>query len=302
MLFHRNFLGYTGGHGKVFDYYQHALAHAGWQPVVWFRHGAEHRDNPWRQHAVPGETLWRPDAADALFLAGRDWQSYPEDIPGVPVINLVQHVRHADPHSPAHAFLGRRAVRICVSHAVADAIRSTGRVNGPVEVIEAALRMPASLLPPSRRHGVFIGALKQQALGRELARRLIAAGHAVDLCDNFVARDDYLRRMGSADIAVLLPNVTEGFYLPALEAMALGCATVVPDCIGNRAYLQPERNALTPLLHVDSLVAAVERLREASLAAALRHAGRETADRFSLESERAAFHRILDRLHLLWQP
>src|SRR5690606_6535511 len=126
-----------------------------------------------------------------------------------------------------------------------------GRVNGPVHVIEAALELPAVPAPPARDEAVFIGALKQPVLGRALAAELQARGRNVLLADQWQARADYLGRLGRCSIAVLLPNPTEGFYLPALEAMALGTAVVVPDCLGNRAYLEPGVNAQVPAATVE---------------------------------------------------
>lgn len=300
LLFHRRFLGYSGGHGKVRDYFGHVLARADWTPEVFFSTGLSHDQNPWSDVPERIANEWRPDQANTLFLGGLDWRGYPEDRPGLPVINLIQHVRHADPESDAYPFLSRRAIRICVSQPVADAILATGRVNGPLEVIEAALTMPAVVLPPTRR-GVFIDALKQPELGRQLADALQAAAYRVDLNLIHTPRAEYLQRLAAAEVAVLLPNVTEGFYLPALEAMALGCATVVPDCIGNRAYLEPGRNALVPAMTRDALLAAVAALDDPTLRQRLIDAGPATVARFDLSRERERFHAILDNLDQLWK-
>lgn len=301
LLFHRDFHCYSGGHGKVRDYFEHARAHPDWRPRVHFSVGREHVENPWLDVPDLIDPEWCPERAWALFLGGIDWLRYPVDLPAMPVVNLIQHVRHGDPKEDVYPFLARRAVRICVSEPVAQAILATGRVNGPVFVIEAGLRMPSALPLPERRQGVFIAALKQPELGRALAAELSALGHVVDLCDAFVSRDRYLQRLAASEIAVLLPNRTEGFYLPALEAMALGCATVVPDCVGNRAYLQPGMNALVPALELAELVAAVRRLGDPAARRPLVSLGIETAARFRLDRERQRFHEILDDLDALWR-
>lgn len=301
LQFHRYFHCYSGGHGKVRDYFEHARAHPDWRPRVHFSAGLDHPENPWQDTPELIDRDWQPERAWAMFLAGVDWQRYPADLPALPVINLIQGVRHGDPNEDVYPFLARRAIRICVSAPVAQAIQATGRVNGPVFVIEAGLRMPSDLRVPAQRQGVFIAALKQPELGRALAAQLAAQGHAIDLCDTFVSRDRYLQRLAASEIAVLLPGRIEGFYLPALEAMALGCATVVPDCVGNRAYLDPERNALVPGWELADLVAAVHRLGDPDLRRSLREPGIETAGRFRLDSERQRFHQILDDLDALWR-
>jgi glycosyltransferase involved in cell wall biosynthesis len=107
--------------------------------------------------------------------------------------------------------------------------------------------------------------------------------------------------MRLARVAVVLPLPCEGFYLPGLEAMASGCAVVMPDAIGNRAYAVPGRNAQMPDMDVDAVVDATKRLLpdQRSLLS-LANAGLATAARHSLQAERAALHRILDNLDPLW--
>lgn len=299
LLFHRDFQRYSGGHGKAWDYFRHAAAHPGWTPAVYLTPGSVDDQNPWRTADAPVHAYWDPGAADALLLGGIDWRAYPHDDPGRPVINLVQGVRHGDPGDPRHRFLARPAVRICVSGEIASAI-APSHPRGPVVVIEAGIRLPA---PPvaAGRGGVFIDAIKQPGLGRALAARLRAQGRHVQLGEHRIPRAAYLERLARCRVAVVLPQAMEGFYLPGLEAMALGCATVVPDCVGNRAYLRPGDNALAPPLELDALVGAVARLDEPALCRRLAAEGIATARRFSLERERAAFHAVLDDLPALWR-
>jgi glycosyltransferase involved in cell wall biosynthesis len=300
LLFHRDFRGYTGGHGKVWDYYRHAAAHPHWEPCIHFTHASVEAGNPWREVSHGRMRDWRPHAYDALFLAGMDWQAWPTDDPAIPVLNLVQHVRHADPDQALHAFLGRRAIRICVSRPVADAILATGAVRGPVHVIEAALDVPEGLetVPKS---GIVVGAIKHPVLGVALGSALRAQGLPVRVLETPLPRADYLAALAGAEIAVLLPHPTEGFYLPALEAMALGCAVVVPDCVGNRAYLAPGHNALVPAEYrLDDLLDCVMRLQAPDVRGRLQSAGRQTASGYSQEREAAAFHAVLDGLHADW--
>ncbi|WP_133478191.1 glycosyltransferase [Cognatilysobacter segetis] len=298
--FHRRFHGYSGGHGKVFDYFGHVAAHPAFRPRLFLTPDSVDTDNPWRRAGVAAAEDWHPDAADVLFLGGMDWTAVPDDLPQRPVINLVQHVRHADPDGPLIGFLSRRAIRICVSQPVAAAIASTSRVNGPVLAIEAGLALPdveRGSVAPGR---VFIAAAKQPEIGTALAAALVAQGRDVDLCIEWTSRAEFLRRLAAAERAVMLPFATEGFFLPGLEAMSLGIACVVPDCVGNRDYLEPGVNALSPDMRVEALLDAVVRLDAASVRGRLAAAGTATAERFSLTRERAAFHAVLDRLDSLW--
>lgn len=294
MLFHRDFCAYSGGHGKVWDYFNHALA-AGWDARVFFTPDSlRNSHNPWL--AVPERIVDRFDTtqADALFVGGQDWRALAGATlaPGQRVFNLVQGMRHVDPHGPLIGYLCKPAIRICVSPPVADAIRATGLVNGPIHEIPAALNMPQIDAGP-RTTDVFIDGSKQTALSRHLADALLAQGRSVRLITHPLPRPEYLAAMATAAIAVMLPLTEEGFYLPALEAMALGCAVVVPDAVGNRAYLVPEQNALVPEASCDALLHAVRRLDLPRLRESLVEQGLATAERFSLARERMAFHALL---------
>ena len=50
--------------------------------------------------------------------------------------------------------------------------------------------------------------------------------------------------MARARVTLYLPNRLEGFYIPALEGMALGTLVVCPDSVGNRSYCRDGENCL----------------------------------------------------------
>ena len=301
MLFHRAFHGYSGGHGKVWDYFRHVDAHHAWKARIHFTPDSVADGNPWLEAGEPVQPDWRPEDAQALFLAGMDWQRHPRDLLDKPVINLIQGVRHADQSLPLRDFLNRPAIRVCVSEPVAEAIMATGLVRGPVIVIDAGIDVGIGPPLPERQTDIFIAAQKQAALGSALAERLRSAGISVDCVSDWLPRTEFLGRMKQARIAIALPLAREGFFLPGLEAMASGCAVVMPDAIGNRAYAVDGYNALMPCMAVDEVVAAASALlKEAGTMQALANAGICTAAAHDLPRERAALHRILDDLQPLW--
>lgn len=301
LLFHREFTEYTGGHGKVYDYFRHACAHPDWRAVIHLTATSVCEQNPWLALPEYLAPTYQPQEATALFIAGMDWAAYPRDIPGKPVINLIQHVRHATAGHPLRQYLNRPAVRICVSQAVADAIASTRCVRGPIHVIEAALDMDSAAIARKKQPAsIFIDAIKQPALGHAIASGLSVAP-SVSLLTQRIPRTDYLARLAQAEIAVLLPHPAEGFYLPALEAMALGCAVVVPDCIGNRAYAHDGTNALMPPLDAMSILHAIgELLDDPQRRESLRTSGLQTSGAFTQRDERSAFYRLLEDIDSLW--
>lgn len=298
MLFHRDFAGYTGGHGKVWDYFRHALA-LGWDARVYLT-PASLRDasNPWLAMPERIEADWQPAECDVLFLAGMDWHALSDpERPPCPVVNLLQHVRHAWPELPLRGFLRAPAQRICVSHAVAAAVQATGEVNGAVTVIPAALDLPGRQPPgPHVAQGpVAIAGLKAPELARALAGILRGRGMEVDLLDGWLPRMAYLDRVAGAAVLVALPHPAEGFYLPALEAMAMGVPVVLADCIGSREYTRDGENCVLAALAPEALADAVQQAMLPAHAERLRQGGLATALRFDQESEREAFSQVLAR-------
>ena len=74
---------------------------------------------------------------------------------------------------------------------------------------------------------------------------------------DWLPREKLLLLLVSSRIAVMLPNPTEGFYLPALESMRYADITIVPDCVGNRSFCFNRQNCLIPEYNSLALEAAV---------------------------------------------
>ncbi|MBS7457830.1 hypothetical protein [Coralloluteibacterium stylophorae] len=303
LWFHRDFGGYTGGHGKVSDYFRHALA-LGWDARVHFAAGSlTGPENPW--HDVPEriEPVFAPQPGDVLFLAGLDWRAVPPDaLDACEVVNLIQHVRHAEPADPRFAFLSRRATRICVSEPVFAALVGIGRTQGPLFTIPAAVDLAEVAAfanrhrPPTEGRRIFVDALKQPDLGREIARALARQGWRVDLVERRARRDAYLVRMAAADRAILLPHAAEGFYLPGLEALAMRRPLVLPAFAGAGAYARHEETCLMPAMESEAIVVALARLDDEALRERLVARGAEVAAGFDLPEERAAFAAVLEQV------
>ncbi len=256
VLFYRDFLRYSGGHQKVADYFAHLQQSDRYTPAISFSmRTLWDASNPWFPEFQRKHVGFNPAEYDYLFLAGMDWEAYLTCgvEPAKPVINLIQHVRHAVPTEDLYPFLTRRAVRICVSQAVSEAISATGNVNGPVFTIANGHGMP-DLPTAEKKWDFLIVGSKRPELAREVHRLLNRRYGNICLLDYYVPRAELYQRMTSSRIAVLLPNDTEGFYLPALEAMRYCDLTLVPDCVGNRGFCLPELNCLMPTFSPKSIV------------------------------------------------
>ena len=125
----------------------------------------------------------------------------------------------------------------------------------------------------------------------------------VEVLTKLLPRAEFLQKLARARRAVLLPRATEGFYLPALEAMALGALVICPDCVGNRSFCQPGQTAVVPESREPAaLWAAVwtaRSLSDSEVSALLANA-RAVAGQHGLAQERAAFHQVLASIPALW--
>jgi glycosyltransferase involved in cell wall biosynthesis len=300
-LFLRRVRDPTGGEIKVRDYFDHCLAHPGVDPYLY----VDPRSSPlaaWQEiwsGVVPERTVPEIDLSsdDWLFLAGRDWELLPAPS-GKHIINLVQGVRHANPDL-AHLFalLKNFAYRICVSRQVLEAIAP--HAVGPVMVIQNGIPLDRCTPHATKIRGsVLVGAHKRPEFGAELCARLSQRGISARAVVTWMPRQEFLAELGAVEVFVGLPYQAEGFYLPALEAMASACAVVCADAVGNRDFCVPLQTCLQPRHddlegHVQAVEALVE---DAALRERIRAAGLAMARDYSLDSERRAFHGLLDRL------
>jgi glycosyltransferase involved in cell wall biosynthesis len=306
VLFFRDFRRFHGGHLKVWDYFNHTLAAPGFEPRIAFAERTRWTpDNPWlgaREHVAED---WRAVDPAAFFVAGRDWRML-DDHPRAkqaPVINLIQGLRHADPAGNRFEFLGRRAIRICVSDEVRRALEGTGAVEGPMLVVPNGVDLDEiASAPAAPGIDLLIVAIKQPVLGRALEGRLRRDGRSIEVLTERVERPDFLERLRQASVTVFLPLEEEGFYLPALEGLAAGTLVVCPDCVGNRSFCLPGENSFRPEYNEDALAEAAEAALAAPAEgrAKLLAGARETADSHSLAAEREAFLGILGELDHLW--
>ena len=318
--FYRDYARLAGGHVKHAHYFDHVRRMPGFTPRITFREApanetlARERGRLWPLRAGDLAEGWEPERRDVLFLAGLDWRflakSGLDGLPN-PRISFVQHVRHAHDGTELQGYLAERAIRICVSQEVADAISATGRTNGPVLTIPNGIDLtpfePVEEGSPAgfdaRPSAVTIVGYKRPDLARGLATWLDAEGVAYRLIAELIDRGEFLELLAETRVAVCLPHVEEGFYLPALEAMALGCLVVTVDCVGNRGFCHHERSCLLAEPDSDSLGRAAMRAlaMPASERGGIHRQARAIAARHSLEAERARFHAVLGDVGRLWR-
>jgi glycosyltransferase involved in cell wall biosynthesis len=308
VMFFRDLRRFNGGHLKVWDYFTHVRHSALHVPHIRFSPNSDWSPvNPWYDPALPRPEAWPDVQPDIYFFSAADWlvlDPAQRDASPVPVINLLQHQSHAWPADPRYAFLAHKAVRICVSEEVAEEVRATRRANGPVLVVKLGtdLSLLRAAAAPVKDIPLLIAAFKNRELGTQLQGRLEAAGRRAELLTDQIPRREFLARLARAETAVVLPNAVEGFYLPALEAMALRTLVVCPDAVGNRSFCLDQVNCLRPayeLAAIEKAVASALNLAPERRQAMLDQAA-AIADNYDLAEERKVFLRLLDELPSLW--
>ena len=306
VLFFRKYRRFHGGHLKVWHYFNHTRATDGFDARILFDPDS-HWDssNPWSE--VRELVIDSPDGveAQAYFVAGRDWQRM-EALglleTDLPIINFIQHTRHADDWSIQSRYLTRKAIRVCVSEEVAAAVEGAGSRGRTIVIPNSIDVQPRENMDNERTIDLLIAGLKQPEMAHQAAAALEQAGRSIEVLDDYVSREQFLEKIASARHVLFLPNLDEGFYLPALEGMAPGAFVICPDCRCNRGYMN-DCNGMFPSYDLPAVIAAVETalaMPERERAARLQEA-RETAARHQPASERAAFSDVLLNLDQLWR-
>ncbi len=311
IYFHRQYNAFSGGHLKVFDYFEHIKHSNAFSPKVYLTpDSVMDKHNLWFDNKDCIINHWRPADADALFLAGDDWESLPIaerfDFPK-PVINLIQGFRHAKPDNLTFNYLSYRAIRIFVGEEVANAVRNTGRINGPSFIITNGIDLDYIRLYSKKRNerdiDLLIVGIKNPDLARSLAQNCAKLKIRVQCLDMQIPREELLAIMGNSRVTIFLPLSQEGFYLPVLEGMALETLVVCPLFEGNKTLYKDGFNCLMPEYSQDAIFKKIKialLMPDNILNQLLDHALLSAQSR-PLEQERSQFLNILNQIYDLWE-
>lgn len=291
-LFIRHFTRLFGGHIRHWHYYNHVKRAEGFEPLLFIRGKVDRADNPWRNE--PRQERLDLREADILLLGGMSWADAGRVPRDLPVINLIQGVQHSE--KPRSQYLGRRAIRVCMSTQIAQIIE--GRANGPVHVINPSIGAPICV-GGVRDIPVLVVGHKR----KPLAKKIAAAIPEAKVLTQFIPRRELLTLMRRSKIVVGLPKRREGFYLPALEAMCSGALVICPDCVGNRELCTDRYNCLQPIYAAGYIIESIKAARSLPQGERRRllDGGLETARRNRPEREYGEFLPILEGAIEQWK-
>ena len=323
LLFHRSWTkfngGTSGGQIKVRDAFNHALHSSTFQPFVYFGEETVWYDNPgnvWTDLKEQGLSKWELQEGDMAFFSGHDWKVMDESIrkkPPIPVINIAQPRQIMLPDA-RKGYLKHPAIRIAKSSIGKKILEDYG-VNGPVYYIPDAIDL--SLLPPPNPApdlDVLIVGLKHPGMAKNLLRRLKRFNFwkfpkykfEIQIPPKLPTRMDFIHLLNRAKIAVFLPldeeRGAEGFYLPALEGMALKKLVICPYAVGNIDFCIHGETCLQPEYNEDALYKAIltalsmsEDQKQQMIAK-----GFAMTDNHTLEKERTSILNLIHQADDIW--
>ena len=321
--FHRSWTkfngGTSGGQIKVRDAYDHILNSDSFSPQIYFGPETVWFDNPgnvWNDLKGKGAKEFSPSEGDLLFFAGHDWKVLSEKNmknPPVPVVNIAQP-RQTMLKDRRRDYLKNPAIRIAKSSIGKKILEEYG-VNGPVYYIPDAIDM--SLLPKPNKNpdiDILIVGLKNPRLAKSLKRKLKWHNWLkkknikveIQIPPKLPTRQDFLNLLNRCTIAVFLPlddrRGAEGFYLPALEGMAMRKLVICPYAVGNIDFCIDGETCIQPKFKRGSIFKAI--LQALEMDESEKNSMIEKAyimsQNHTLEKERESILNLLNEAHDIW--
>jgi glycosyltransferase involved in cell wall biosynthesis len=301
-LFLRRYVGFSGGHAKVWDYFSHFIHMQEFDPKIYFTEDSIFdEENPWKSYPDRIVRKLDPFDCDFLFIGGRDWHEIAA-WPGLehqrPILNFIQSTRHAEPNYGLRDFLCRQAFRIACSEEVLSKIKGVDFLNGPVHLVENGIdksRLPRAIPYDRKTLDVVILGYKNPTIAAHVHQNVLKIFNNARLINDFVPRSEVISAINESRLSVLIPTPREGKYTPPLEAMALESVVITSDVPGNRVVCRDGYNCLAGSYSIDGIMDCVNRFRDMNsieISILIRN-GLATVDKNGIESERERLKAIL---------
>lgn len=311
ILFSIRCTGPSGGAIKMRDYYNHTQHSDAFTPNIYIpENNIWGEANPWEDLKYSTEGVSAAREAQALFISGFGWdrfipREYYSNSPK-PIIYLVQGLFKLNPEHTIYSHFSKRAIRICVSPEIERRLKSLKIANGPIFSIPGGIDNERfSHLPDNSTIGKDIDVLILGLKNHELAYKLydeIPGQLKKSLLIHQIPQTEYLSLIQRSRIVICLPCQEEGLYLPALEAMRLGCLVVCPDVGGNRHFCIDRKTSLLPDYNLSSILASMShalRMSKLERYLLLKNASK-VYNTYSINNERSAFLDILHNIDHIW--
>lgn len=293
-----------GAHYKTYDFFHHILANNEFIPMVAFDAESKWFEGlPWYKHFSTMPTLEKlTTKPDIFFLnSGKDWLRILKhiNIPSTtPIISPVNHFKAVNPHHPAYSLLSKKAVRICPSPELFEAIKNHPNTNGPCLYVPNGVHVPPEFQYSkiNKEIDVLIIGQKNPIMANQLLGQLSHLDLNVRCLDSWVDKYDFHHNLAKSKISIHLPKKVEAHYIPAIESMMLNSLVIMPNCIGNETYAKHNQNCIITKYDVQSIYGRLKRILDLSSEKfnEIINQARKDAQFFSIEQEKLHINEVIE--------
>lgn len=299
-----------GAHHKTFDFFQHIKGFADYKPVIYFDETSIWEPNiPWFHCFDKMPTLnERVDEPDILFLnSGKDWIKYKEhrSIPEtMPIVSPVNNFRAVNPSHKSFEFLTRKAVRLCPSQELYQAVNEHPLTNGETIYLPngVGITQEALAIKHQKTTDILIVGNKNPELARKIYAQIKGMNQRIDVIDGWISKELFQEKLASSKISIHCPKVVEEHYIPGVEAMMLDSLVIIPDCVGNRSYSIHEKTCVVTPYNLEGMLNALESVlnMDKTMHSTVIENALKASQVFQIQHEKEALFNILNSTAKMW--
>lgn len=299
-----------GAHHKTYDFYHHIRGFSGYKPIIFFDKTSLWEANiPWFPMFDKMPTLddLRGEP-DILFLnSGKDWIKYSANrkiLENTPIVSPVNNFRAVNSKHKSFRFLNRKAIRLCPSLELYEAVRQHPNTNGQTIYLPngVGITEEAEQLKKNKQIDVLVVGNKNPDMAKLIGNKVNKTNLKIDIIDKWISKEEFQKKLALSRISVHCPKAIEEHYIPGVEAMMLDSLVIIPDCVGNRSYSIDKKTCLLSSYDLTGLTAALSTVLEMSddeRNIILRNA-RESSKVFEIQKEKEQLLKILNSCSSIW--
>lgn len=300
-----------GAHHKSYDFFHHIKSFSDFEPYIFFDKDSIWDANiPWFSLYKTMPTLKELDfEPDILFLnSGKDWirySQYKKIEPETPIVSPVNNFRATKPGHPSFDFLGRKAVRLCPSPEIYDAVKDHPNTVGETIYMPNGVGISGEAL--SLKNNKTIDALivgnKNPSLANQLFDEIKDLNLNVEVINGWISKTEFQIKLAQSKISIHLPKHVEEHYIPGIEAMMLNSFVIIPDCIGNRSYSKNQETCIMTSYDLAGFKIALQdvlSLSDDDFKGIVKFAEKST-HQYSTEIERESLYKALKLTETIWK-
>lgn len=300
-----------GAHHKTFDFFHHIKTFPDFEPYIFFDDDSVwDADIPWFHLYKTMPTLKDLDfEPDILFLnSGKDWIRYNQKRtinPEIPIISPVNNFRATKPGHKSFDFLGRKAIRLCPSPEIYDAVKNHPNTVGETIYMPNGVGISdeALTLKNNKTIDVLIVGNKNPDMANQFLSEIKNLNLNIEVINGWISKKEFQMKLAQSKISIHLPKQVEEHYIPGIEAMMLNSFVIIPDCIGNRSYSQDRGTCIiTPydLVGFKTALNHVLTISDNEFKGIVQFA-KESTHQYSMEIENESLYKALKLSDKMWK-